>query len=69
MDFTQTYSLKHQLQQIQHKKMLVEKEMTKANNVPQGTVSLSFHRMKRQRNELQNQITKINGMIRPDIIA
>lgn len=69
MDMVETHTLKHQLQQIQHKKMLVEREMVKSSSVPEGTISLSFHRMKKERNELQKKITQINGMIRPDIIA
>lgn len=66
---TTTYDIQSQLQAIKQQKLQIEQEMGSLKKPPLGTLDLSFHRMKRQKSELQEKITKLNSILRPDIIA
>ncbi len=66
---TTTQDLQSQLQTIKQQKLLIEQEMSNLKKPPIGTVDLSFHRMKKQKTELQEKITKLNSILCPDIIA
>jgi hypothetical protein len=66
---TTTQDLQSQLQAIKQQKLQIEQEMGNLKKSPVGTVDLSFHRMKKQKTELQEKITKLNSILRPDIIA
>ncbi len=69
IQLTTPYDIKSQLHAIKQQKLQIEQDMGNLKKPPIGTVDLSFHRMKRQKTELQEKITKLNSILRPDIIA
>jgi hypothetical protein len=69
VSFTHTPDLHSQLQQCQQQKMQVEQAMQSKPKSPRGTVDFDLYRLKKEKSQLQERITKINSILHPDIIA
>lgn len=57
------------LQQYKQQQHQIEKQMSGLTKVPSGTISFSYHRLRKESKDLQEKITKINSILHPEIIA
>ena len=62
-------NLRNELVVIEQQKMQIEREMNSLKKMSVGAIDLRLYRMKKQQSDLQEKITKINSVLRPDIIA
>lgn len=62
-------NLKNELVVIKQEKLQIEREMNSLAKMPVGAIDMRLYRMKKQKSALQEKITKINSVLRPDIIA
>lgn len=69
INFSNDQSLRNELVVIKQEKSQIEREMSNLQRLPVGTVDMRLYRMKKQKCALQEKITKINSVLRPDIIA
>ena len=69
MNFSSDQNLRNELLVVKQEKLQIEREMSNLQKVPLGAVDMRFYRMKKQKCALQEKITKINSVLRPDIIA
>jgi hypothetical protein len=69
MNFSSDQNLRNELLVVKQEKLQIEREMSNLQQVPLGAVDMRFYRMKKQKCALQEKITKINSVLRPDIIA
>lgn len=69
MNFSSDQNLRNELLVVKQEKLQVEREMSNLQKVPLGAVDMRFYRMKKQKCALQEKITRINSVLRPDIIA
>lgn len=69
MSLLTTSELHLQLKECKQQKLQIEQEMQNKNIVPKGTVDFDLYRMKKEQNQLQEKITKINSVLHPNIIA
>lgn len=69
VSFTHNPDLHFQLQQCQQQKNQLEQAMESKTRTPRGTVDFDFYRMKKEKSQVQERITKINSILHPDIIA
>jgi|GEM_PF-3449686 len=69
MNFSSDQNLRNELLVVNQEKSQIEREMGRLQKAPVGTIDMRFYRMKKQRTALQEKITKINSVLRPDIIA
>ena len=67
--FSNAQDLRTELLAIKKQKVQVEQEMHALQKPPVGTADINFYRMKKQKSALQEKITRINSILRPDIIA
>lgn len=69
MNFSSDQSLRNELLVVKQEKSQIEREMSNLQKMQPGTVDMRLYRMKKQQYALQEKITKINSVLRPDIIA
>ncbi len=69
VSFTHTPDLHSQLKQCQQQKMQLEQAMHDKPVTPRGTVDFDLYRLKKEKSQIQERITKINSILYPDIIA
>ena len=69
MNYSSDQNLRNELLVVKQEKLQIEREMSNLQKVPLGAVDMRFYRMKKQKCALQEKITKINSVLRPDIIA
>ncbi len=69
MNFSSDQSLRNELLVVKQEKMQIEREIGNLQKVSVGAVDMRLYRMKKQKCALQEKITKINSVLRLDIIA
>lgn len=62
-------NLQMQLQKLRKQQTDLEHQLDVAVRSKAGVLNMNFFRIKKQKEELRDQVVKIHGMLRPDIIA
>lgn len=62
-------NLKAQLQKLRERQSDLDHKLDETTRVRSGVLNMDFFRIKKQKEELREQVIKIHGMLRPDIIA
>lgn len=62
-------NLQMQLQKLRQQQTDLSDQLDKTSRAESGVLNMDFFRIKKQKNEVRDQVVKINGMLRPDIIA
>ncbi|MBY0462893.1 MAG: hypothetical protein K2Q34_06910 [Alphaproteobacteria bacterium] len=69
MNFSSDQNLRNELLVVKQEKQQIEQEMSSLRKLSVGAIDMQLYRMKKQKSALQEKITKINSVLRPDIIA
>lgn len=62
-------NLQSQLQKLKEQQVDLDQKLVSAKRLNEGALNMDFFRMKKQQEEIREQMVKIHGMLRPDIIA
>ena len=62
-------NLQSQLQRLREQQTNLDQQMDNSARVRSGALNMDFFRIKKQQEEVREQMVKIHGMLRPDIIA
>jgi hypothetical protein len=62
-------NLQSQLQKLREQKTDLDHKLDSSARVRSGALNMDFFRIKKQQEEVREQMVKIHGMLRPDIIA
>ncbi len=62
-------NLQSQLQRLREQQTNLDQQMGNSARVRSGALNMDFFRIKKQQEEVREQMVKIHGMLRPDIIA
>lgn len=62
-------NLQMQLQKLRQQQTDLDGKLNKAVRSNSGVLNMDFFRIKKQKEEVREQVIKIHGMLRPDIIA
>jgi hypothetical protein len=62
-------NLQYKLQQLQKQQSELDSKIKQADRSRSGALNMDFFRLKKQKGEIKEQVVKIYGMLRPDIIA
>lgn len=62
-------NLRNELLLAKREKLQVEQELSNIRKLQLGAFDIRFYRMEKQKRTLQERITQINSVLRPDIIA
>ena len=62
-------NLQMQLQKLRKQQTDLDHQLDSAVRSKSGVLNMDFFRIKKQKNEARDQVVKIHGMLRPDIIA
>ncbi len=62
-------NLQMQLQKLRKQQTDLDHQLDSAVRSKSGVLNMDFFRIKKQKNEVRDQVVKIHGMLRPDIIA
>lgn len=62
-------NLQFKLQQLQKQQSELDDRMKHSDRSRAGALNMDFFRLKKQKSEVKEQVVKIYGLLRPDIIA
>jgi len=62
-------NLQSQLQKLRKQQSDLDHQLDESERSKSGALNMDFFRIKKQREEVREQVIKIHGMLRPDIIA
>ena len=62
-------NLQSQLQKLKKQQTDLDQQLVGSNRVMSGALNMDFFRLKKQQEEVREQMVRIHGMLRPDIIA
>jgi hypothetical protein len=62
-------NLELQLQKLMKQQTDLDHQLSTSARSKSGALNMDFFRIKKQKAEVRDQVTKIHGMLRPDIIA
>lgn len=62
-------NLQYKLQQLQKQQSEIDDRMKRSDRSRAGALNMDFFRLKKQKSEVKDQVVKIYGLLRPDIIA
>jgi hypothetical protein len=62
-------NLQYKLQQLQKQQSELDHRIQVVGRSNAGALNMDFFRLKKQKTEIKDQVVKIYGMLRPDIIA
>ena len=62
-------NLQMQLQKLIKQQTDLDHQLDSAVRCNSGVLNFDFFKIKKQKNEVRDQVIKIHGMLRPDIIA
>ncbi len=62
-------NLQMQLQKLRKQQTDLDHQLDGAVRSKSGVLNMDFFRIKKQKDEVRDQVVKIHGMLRPDIIA
>lgn len=62
-------NLQSQLQKLRKQQSDLDHQLDGSERSSSGVLNMDFFRIKKQREEVRDQVIKIHGMLRPDIIA
>lgn len=62
-------NLQVQLQKLRKQQTDLDHKLDGISRTRSGVLNMDFFRIKKQKEEVRDQVVKIHGMLRPDIIA
>ena len=62
-------NLQMQLQKLRKQQTDLDSQLDTVSRSKAGALNMDFFRIKKQKQEVRDQLVKINAMLRPDIIA
>jgi len=62
-------NLSAQLKKLRERQSDLDHKLDETTRSRSGVLNMDFFRIKKQKEELREQVIKIHGMLRPDIIA
>lgn len=62
-------NLQSQLQKLKEQQSDLDQKLVSSTRTKSGALNMDFFRIKKQQEEVREQMVKIHGMLRPDIIA
>ena len=62
-------NLQSQLQKLKVQQTDLDDQLNNSVRSKEGALNMDFFRIKKQQEEVREQVVKIHGMLRPDIIA
>lgn len=62
-------SLQNKLQQLQKQQCEIDGRINQIGRAKSGVLNMDFFRLKKQKEEIREEVVKIHGMLRPNIIA
>ena len=62
-------NLQMQLQKLRKQQTDLDHQLNDSVRSKSGVLNMDFFRIKKQKAEVRDQVVKIHGMLRPDIIA
>lgn len=62
-------NLQVQLQRLREQQTELDHKLDSTKRSSSGVLNMDFFRIKKQKEEIRDQVIKIHGMLRPDIIA
>jgi hypothetical protein len=62
-------NLQSQLQKLRKQQTDLDHQLDNSVRSKAGALNMDFFRIKKQQEEVREQVVKIHGMLRPDIIA
>lgn len=62
-------NLQAKLQKLREQQTDLDHKLDETARTRSGVLNMDFFRIKKQKEEVRDQVVKIHGMLRPDIIA